>query len=330
MMDPSQEVVMKGGRRLKVAQMFKTFEDKFLREGDLEYFPQTGIENWNAHELASWNESTKKFDRVDFSVEKWWENLPVFRELEREEVENRYGISVEPGKWIVCPKATRDSPGMKPEGTHGYLEVAIPTSEGRYHIFPFGKYSAKYPAGFLQHLHFYGNTVKARIVYPDENVFYSHRQHAGHPIALTSEEGANLMAKIKEDIHKGFEGNLVFQLGAENCAFWVEDILEKTVPRKPRNLYRIDILHSDLGNPLLNALFAFVRRLPRIVKNSFIRLLGVILGSWRVRTVVENGEKKRKSLYKNSIHRNRISYHPTNLLLQVQRGELEGKVFVGH
>lgn len=329
-LDPTGTVDLNGDWRLQIAEIFQIFQDKADKVGKLEYFPHSGIYNWNSHEMGAWDESNENYIRPSLEGDNWWENLPTFMELDKGQVEERYDVSLEPGQWVVCPKATRESPDLFVLGTHGYLEIAIPLSDGRYRIYPFGKYAAYYPVSAKEKLSFAGNTVEGRIVYPDESVYSSDRQQGGHPLKVNQVVGLKVMESIRKDVISGLDGNIVFQMGSENCAHWIEETIQKTVPNPPRNIYRMDMLDSDWRYSVLIALFAFFRAMPRFIKNCFLRLLGLVFGSWRIRRVVEEGAVVHRSLYSSPVHQEGILYHSGKLIERVQTGELQGRVTFGH
>src|SRR5205823_4200730 len=77
-LDESQKVELRGNRMLSIKEIFDIFSHKNITPGNVEYLGPTGINNWANHEAGWWNPRTQSYVRPDFSVNKWWEQLPLF------------------------------------------------------------------------------------------------------------------------------------------------------------------------------------------------------------------------------------------------------------
>lgn len=327
-LDESREVDLSGWR-LTIKQVMTIFSKKNREIGNLEYFGTRGIANWNSHQLGTWDPATGKFTTIDATADNWWEQLPVLEELSKEELEARYNVQLEEGEWLACAKSSRSTPDQDVDGRHGYVEVSIPTKEGNYRVFPFGNFAAHFPHGVIELLGFLVATVVAKIAYPDENNFYSQRQQASYPIKLLEEEGEALMHKIQIDIIKAKHNFMIFQFGAQNCAYWAQKILHAVRDNLP-NFFKIPVVESDPQNTFLKGLFKAVRASPKMLQNKIVYRVERILGSSQGMNVYWPGGTVFQSHRTSKVSKDKVMYQPGLLHQQIQDKELEGTVTYGH
>lgn len=331
-LDENRIVELRGDMHLTIAQIFKMFSQKKWRISDVELLGSQGITNWHSLELGWWNASTKRYEGIDLSKKDWWEELPVFEEISKEEVQRRYDVTLDAGDWLAVVKSVRQTTDLDFDGQHGYLEVIIPTAEGRYNVYPFGKSPPQFPTKKWEKLFFLVSTKVGKIRYPDENALYSHCQTASHPIVMKEEQARKLMAVIRNDIIKCREGETIYQFGYENCAGWVETTMHAVLgdDNEKRNYYKIKILESEPSNFLLKKLFNLFRRAPNRYQPHLLAGLDRVLGSSRGITVKEDGKPVFKSMRLHPKRNQQIIFHPGYLHKQIENGSLKGNLVLGH
>lgn len=312
-LNEKNEIKFQGEYNLTIKEIYRIFKRKLLQAGNLEYFSQ-GITNWNAHRLGWWNEKTGNYELVDLDQSDWWFQMPIFEILTLEEAQNRYGENVDGKQWILIAKATREYPTLNYAKSHAYLEIAIPIAGRCYSVYDFGKVATEFPATHWEEMRTFTVTVLAAIAYPDENVYYLHRQQVGYCFYLQHHEGLKFMDSIKSDILKSREGNVVFQIESENCGRWIQNLLEEQLGKdQVPNLFRMHLIDAEpIGLP--DKIFRFVRILPRFCRSRILAFLHLPFGAWKGRWVVDKqGKKEWKSLNTSSYWQDGIVYLPARL-----------------
>jgi hypothetical protein len=299
----------------KIREIFESFKSKNVRTGNVELL-KNGVTNWNSHELGRFNGLNWLIDRVDVSKPNWWEGMPVLKEMTAAELCYHMNLTtVEPGKWVVAAKATRERPNLDINKSHGYLEIAIPDpTTGLWRLYAFGKYAKDYPTGFFGLLGFIAGTVEARIQGFDENVFYGHRQQASHPICCTSQEGEKVMGEVGKWIARSRSSNVIFQFVWENCAWWPEYVLRAAlVSRTPHQLYSTYILHSEPLDHPLKGIFKTIVWFPRKYWNFLVKLTDIVFLSYRGKYVQEDRGRVFKSVATSDFRKNFHIFLPARL-----------------
>lgn len=309
-----------GGYRLTVKEVFAIFAKKFYQVGNLEVFKE-GIINWNTFRMGHWDESLHDYVVIDFVQDLWWKHLPLFETLSKPDAENRYEISIDGNQWVVAAHATRRYINLSYERTHALLEVAIPDGDGGYRIFDFGKYGVRFPKNYLEGLKMFTETMRATVMYPDENVYYSFRQHGYYPLLISEEQGKQLMYLIREEIMNCFAGRRVYQIESENCAKWTYEIIEKVVGKGTLpNLYRMPLLDCEPGGAI-QKLFTLIKKLPRRLHAYVITRLHYPIGAWRGIWIKSPHEYIWKSLSNHEFFDSAEVYLPA-LVIQKRREKL--------
>lgn len=326
-LDESREVELNNGLNITINKILTVLSRKNHEVGDLEMF-RHGIMNWNCHQLGSLNPATGTYDRIDLTDEHWLKKLPVLKEIIHDALEERVGEKLKTGEWVVFAKASRTTADLDLDGRHGYFELAVPTGDGKYGLYPFGIFPPSFPISVVELFKFLGNTFRAKISYPDENFFYAHRQQAEYPMRLSDEEVRDFMKVLQKELIKSRYGHLIFQFGAENCAYWSQSVLN-TIEAKKHNFYKTDYVKSYPLNPLMKNIFAFFRRLPKHIRNYAIRNMDTIFGSRRGIYVFENRQKVFKSHNTSPVRNEFVIYQPGHLHQQILKGEINGRVYLG-
>jgi hypothetical protein len=291
------------------------------------------------------NPTQKQYHRILLDREEWWKQLPIFESLSKEEIEKRHPfieieqpdgsskvvpLKLEAGEWLVTANSSRTTADLDLDDRHGYVVIYIPQPDGQYYCYPFGKFAEKFAVTLLEKVLFLVGTLRAKVAYPDENMFYSQRQHAVYPRKVSPEWGHFVMNLIRLDMIKAREKNLIFQFGADNCAHWVQSILEKIKGIRLPNLFVFPLLHSDPSNVVLKKIFTVVKQMPEKFRSSMLNLVDMLFGSWRGLYIKEEGKLVWKSHATNPLRKQHLIYQPGYLHKQIEEKILQGRIFSGH
>lgn len=312
--DPEALIQFKGAYALKIAEIFETFSRKDIAVGHLE-FMQEGIVNWNIHHLGYWDNGKQEVQKIDIHKNEWWKSLPNYRILTRRQIAKRFQINVSKQQWVVAAAATRGKPTLDFEDTHAFLEIAVPIKKGHYALYDFGKLAFKYPETTLDKLKMLTQTVHATVAYPDENVFYTHRQHGLAPFLITPRQGKILMETIAKDIENARHQNFVYQIESENCAKWVFQTLETVIKEMP-DIFRMNLLDTEPEGPVKH-IFQWIKKLPERWQVPVLTFLHIPLGAKRKVWVYENNQLVSKSLATHSFFNTGEIFLPALLIAKI-------------
>lgn len=312
-LDENAVVQLRGNYRLSIRDIFNIFKNKSVEMGNLEVL-KDGVVNWNTHYYGYYDADQNKIIEIDLEDREWWKQLPLFEVLSKEQAQMRYGWHLNGINWNAAATASRGSPSLNYEESHAYLELAIPLGDdGRYAIYDFGKLAYKYPANEFEKLAMFADNLHATIAYPDENVYYTHRQHVNHSFCLTHHEGARLMHSIKKDLLEAREGNVVYQIESDNCAKWLHEKLESTVgSQQLPNLFQLPLLDAEPTGFMALA-FKLLRALPKPLQVPVFMICHLPFAPFRGTWIRENGKKVYKSLMKHDFWRTGVVYLPAYL-----------------
>ncbi len=319
-LEEDETITLKGGWSLTLREVFTIFKNKNFDPGGLEFFTG-GVTNWNALKLAWWNDLEKCYMPIDVEQPKWWLELPILQVLDRSEARQRYGFAVDGKHWIAAATATRGTVSLDYDQSHAFIEVAIPMRDGRYSIFDFGKFATTFPKNMIETLLLFANSVHAAIAYPDENAYYTHRQHAQHAFVLSPSEAETLMEIIKKDILKGREKNLVYQIESENCAKWVQTTLQDVLGLKVPNMFIMPLIDAEPQGPVYG-LFSLLRMMPYDLPSRILVKMHYPLGAWRGTWIEEEGKRIWKALNNHPFWHSGLVYLPAFLHKQRTTGLL--------
>lgn len=320
-LDEKREIVFRGNYKTTIKNVFQTFKNKHKDLGNFEIFAE-GVLNWNSNCMGWWNNDIRAYELVDLDNPFWWRLLPTLEVLTFEEANKRFRVDLDGSMWVLAAKSAREFVTLDYDGCHAYVEMAIPTPDHRYYvIYTFGKAAIQLPRNTWHRLFLFGAHVPATIVYPDETMYFSHRQQIGYTFELTEQEGMQFMLAFKEDILRARKGNMVFQIEAENCGKWLQNHLEDHLgAERVPNLYRFPVLEAEPSG-FMARFFGFFKALPRFFGNYLFILSHYPLGAWRGRWVVDKGgQKVWKSLTNSSFWKDAITYLPAYMHKQHEIG----------
>lgn len=320
-LDEDRIYCFRGNYRLSIKEVFQIFKDKNFKVGNLELMKE-GVINWNVHLLGWWDADKKKHQIIDLHKQDWWKQLPLFEVLSKHEAQKKYGWHLDGVKWNAAASASRGTPTLDFERSHAYLEVAIPISKEKYAIYDFGKFAYEFPSTFFENLKMFCHNVHATIAYPDENVFYSHRQHANHSFSLSPIEGARLMNAIREDMIIAQQRNLVYQIESENCAKWLHEKLEAALGEKRvPNLFKMHLLNTEPFGAIAT-IFNLIKKLPAGIQTRVLTALHLPFGARAKTWIIEEGKKICKSLATHDFWETGEVFLPAYLHHQKEKGVL--------
>lgn len=321
-LNEEQEITLNNQRKLTLKEIFAIFKQKNLEPGDLEYVGKNGIMNWAIYEFGSWNTIKKTFDRIDFSKKDWWYDLPIFNVVSKKFLEKFYHITVAEGEWVQIVKATRESLDFDLLKRHGYIEIAIPMGSDQYALYPFGVYPSDFPASKFGQVMLITQTVLGEMAYPDENEFYSQRQHAAYATPISQACGEQKMDAIKKLILKALHGQLAFQFGGENCSYFTEEIIRD---EKKGSIFKMPVLEMKPTHPGIE----FLLKCPVAVQSFVIRLMQ-LSAFWYGKPI----KKPHNAYYKCTFFADEVAkmeqYQPGRLFQQIDKKEREGVISFGN
>lgn len=311
-LNPHQIITFSESYSLKLQEIYEIFEKKQYDAGNLEFLAE-GVVNWNPIYLGRWNPFEKKLQLVNLLDQKWWELLPCVEIIEKKEAKRRYGRLFDSKSWIVAAAATRGTPTLNFEETHAYLEIAIPLNRQLYRIYDFGKVATFFPSNAFEMLKIFCRNLYAALSYPDDNIFYSHRQKAYHAYALQPHQGKMLMEKIKREIFLSRQNNFIYQIESENCAKWVYETLVGILGKKQiPNLFKMKLLHTEPVG-VVAKIFAIIKQFPESMQTFILTTLHLPLGAWIGTWVIENRQKIKKAVMHHPFWKTGEVYLPARL-----------------
>lgn len=312
-LDLQEKVAFRGDYVLTMREIFEVFARKDVAVGNLE-FMKDGIINWNVQKLGFWNAISQNYQIVDVNQKDWWKQMPLLEVLSRRKVYKRYGLKVKPHHWIAAAVATRGFSNLNYEETHAFLEIAIPYKDGMYSIYDFGKLANRFPNGAWERLKMFTETVFATVAFPDDNVFYTHRERGFHPFVLNLKQGEALMDSIKRDIERARGASFVYQIESENCAKWVHyKLVEVLGEEKIPDFFRMQLLDTH-PQGIIAHLFYWLKKLPACLQVPILMILHLPLGAFRKVWIMEEGQWVPKSLTRHSFFKTGQIFLPALLV----------------
>lgn len=326
-LNPHQKISFKGHLTLTISEIFEMFKDKNYRVGNLEFLAQ-GICNWNVHKWGFWDDLKKEYSVIDLNQEYWWKQLPSIEIISKEEASQRYEQNLNGKNWCVAATATRGSPSLDYENTHAFLELAIPDENGSYNIYDFGKFATFFPSTFFEGLSVFCHNLHAAVAFPDENIFYSHRQQTYHGFTISMEQGLKLLTAIKYDVFKSNQKNFVYQIESDNCAKWVHFHLvgilgEENVP----DMFRMHLLDTE-PKSFVSSIFRLIKKLPKSLQTRAMTICHLPLGAAKKTWIFEEGKKVCKSLTRHEFWQTGVVYLPALLHKKKEEGLLNTLIII--
>lgn len=263
-----------------VGQIIETFINRQWEIGNVEYF-KDGIRNWNPKRLGPWSPEEGEYKQVDFSKEKWWEELPVVEEISVEQASKHFDLELDGKQWVMAVRAAREQENDTPINIHGWMQVGIPVNGG-YRLLDFGKYTEEFPRAWYEFIDITVNSVPAVITYPDESAFALDRQHTWQAVTTSVEEGQALFNSISEDLENVNDENIAFQFISDNCIKWAWSKVNEAVGDEHMPPEVVQMNFSDLEpGGVMGVFFKILRWLPFEIRWLILTLIVTIFGAWK-------------------------------------------------
>lgn len=327
-LDDQKYILFRGNYALTIREIFEEFAKKREGTSNLEFMGE-GIINWNAFLWGWWDADIQDYHVVDFEQAEWWKQLPVFEILSLKEAREKFGAKLDGRQWNVAATAKRERANLDFEGAHAYSTLSIPIGDGRYAVYPFGKYATKFPPSLIRALLNIGHTSDATVAYPDENVYYTHRQRSSYSFAFNEQQGLAYMESVKRDMLLARAGNLIYQIESENCAKWAHQKIEEVVgPHRIPNVFQMPFLNSE-PNGFMKLVFTGIKSLPVRWQDPVTLGIHFMLGGYKGVWIWEEGKQVWKSLTHHPFWNDIVIYHPSMLHKQQELGIIGRSVSEG-
>lgn len=328
LLEEERVILFRGNYSLTLREIFQIFENKQFEPGRLEYL-QEGIINWNSHCLGWWDAETQSFRQINLNHKEWWKELPILEKLSLKEARQKFGSHLTGREWNIALISSRLTPDLDFNNTHSYTSLAVPQQDGTYVVYPFGKYATTFPRSVLEALFTLGKTLDATVAYPEENIYYTHRQKARLSFAVNQEEAFLYLESIRKDLLLARDGHLVYQIESENCARWVFQKIEAALGRnRVPDIFQMPLLECEPHSAMEMA-FNVVRALPYIFQKPALWGIHYLLGACHGRWIVERGRAVWKSLTHHTFWKDQMIFHPPRLHQQQESGNLRRYVSSG-
>jgi hypothetical protein len=225
---------------------------------------------------------------IDLHRQNWETQLPVLETLTRQQVIDRYGVN--PEHALIVSRGTRGQPLdqeetiMIDEG-HSFVDALVETEKDKFALYSVGKYAFPWPKGILETLFYIFNTQRGVIRTCDENNTYLHRHHAAYAMQANEAQIKRFFEKLRQDIFKERQNEIIFQAQGNNCGVWVEETLDYVFqdPNRP-HLYEISYLEGG-GPSIIGYILGFLRFLAKYISETVSNIARVMIsfsfGAWR-------------------------------------------------
>lgn len=311
LLNKDQIVHFSNGLDWKLPRIYEDFRKKNVDPGYLEVLWE-GIVPFNGHELAPriiekstyWDKfkltrllfkKKPRYEVIDTTKPDWYKKTKTLDIRSKDYLEKRFGVTLQPGKWLVVLEATRRNE-LDVDKAHGYSLFYEPIGNDQYRVYSFGAFPLRFPRSKRELIDFAANTVKGTIAF-DPNYFYSQSQKASWPNVVDENVAKALLQELGMEKKKG----VIFQLGWENCAYFIRNLFEKVlikmgvVTHVPQ-FFKKKFLNAKPAKPLL-----YVQKIFKNAPKGFLHVIKLIVAllvrAKRSISVDQGGVKVKKSLW---------------------------------
>lgn len=299
-LDKSQTIRFSNGLEWTISQIYRDFLNKNFAVGELEMM-YDGVIPFNGHHLSALDASSpqinsklKIYKRLDTTQTDWFEKTPILDIRDRQYINQRYNLDVQPGQWVTVLEATRRHE-LDAEQAHGYTLIYQPLGDDQYRVYSFGAFPWEFPQTILQLVNFVGDTVEGTIAF-DPNYYYSQSQKASWAHAVDEKTARALLQELGQAKNKGF----IFQFAWENCAFFMRHLFIKVFEKTNMNIavpcfFRKKFLNTRPRGALLIIQKIF-KKTPAFLHPIFKWMFAALFRATRKINIYENGKKVVKTL----------------------------------
>jgi hypothetical protein len=203
-----------------VKAVFDEFEAQNFRFISMEYLQEAGVTLFDPRLL-----------HIDLNTKEWWKSLPILRRMTREQIERTYGVSLKDQYGLALLRASRASPTLSADSTHGWLNMIYPLEDGTYNVVAAGKYSDQFPVTLWEKFCHIFCTHRAYITVFDFNEFLNNRERTFVSLPIETKESFEAkMEDLRKELLRSRKGELVFQAQGDNCATWCVQFVLRNWP----------------------------------------------------------------------------------------------------
>jgi len=286
--NPSEQVRIAKDITKSVKEVFKTFKEHDYGIANLEYL-QNGVTLFDS-----------QLPDFDLSTRDWWKKLPIVQKVTRKELEVLYGTSFKEGEALLVLRASRTTPDLNANGSHSWMDIAVPLEDGTFNLLSVGKFAHTFPRTLLSTFLFVFKSHKATITIVDPNKFMSSRERISAPLTpLSKDQFDTLMATLAHDITRAREGRLVFQALGDNCATWILGVVKEICPNldiKPFWIPYQDLVIPRIVMPIIHLQNSLPKGLQKLYRFAVSCLFGA---ASKLKVPLDNGKYKKVRLIDN-------------------------------
>jgi hypothetical protein len=303
LLDESAQAHFPSGKIYTVKQIFEAFKNRDFENCPLRYFPKVYKPYRDFQGLSEWALDNVP-QIVNLHEEDSYKTLPPVIQKTRAEASRYFKLPCDGHNWVVSICSKRSSLKKVINGSHTFLEIAIPDEDGIYTVYPIGKFPKTYPGPITGLVSFF-KSVKGWIVllfqvqpgrlhYPDDNCNYIHRGSTRSAVIVDRAAGKKFYRSVVKDWVKN---DLLFQLGAYNCGSWASKKFTHHFPGSLLPSLKMDFFEIEMEGAIQSA-FNFLRT-KKNLKRRLVKTISWIMGGGKtLPTTHKNGRVEHISLMK--------------------------------
>lgn len=315
-LDETHVVTLAYDYKLSIQEIFKIFEERIFRVGNVEYIGNK-IRNWNVNEWGAYNPAKKDYERLDVNNPEEIKKIPFSEIITEEEAHARFvdaqgqKLIFEPQDWIFTIVAKNEYEDAKLTGAHTMLCMAVPLENGQRGLCYISKFLWDFPVfetEKIKYIRIGFDTLKAALQMPDENFYHMGRGCVEISYRATEEQARKILKSIAKDKANSEKGLLHFQIFISNCTHWVFEKLRTLIPST--QCHEMAAMHIwDTKPQGLSTIF----KLPLILRKAFFDLLIFVA---RPRGQIKKGktEKMIQLTHENAPWKTGFLLHPQGVI----------------
>ncbi|OJU81253.1 MAG: hypothetical protein BGO10_03355 [Chlamydia sp. 32-24] len=284
-LDLKQKVKLEYQYIVSIQEIFDDFSARSTAiGGKFEFFPEEGICNYNTVKQGSWDPSINDYRVIDLKDPKFYKSLKWHAEISFDKAKKNFrdldgnSLPLIKGDWIFAIVGNNKHSSLDElEGTHGYLQIGIPSKKG-YKIYSLGKFPEIYPNNTWNRVKFLVKIYPAVIMCPDENIFHAERAQASIAVNVTKQVALKKIEKLRIDLQNVRLKKLVFQIFEANCIKWAFTFRDDMTKEEIAILFGVSLLESNPSG-MMGKIFSFIRQkkvdTQKKILDMTMRFLGV-------------------------------------------------------
>ena len=294
-LDETHTVTLVNNYKLSIQDIFKIFEDRAFRAGNVEYFGNgKGISNWNVNEWGAYHPAKNDYERIDVNDPEGLKKVPFSEIITEEEAKARFvdehgkKLVFEPADWIFTIVAKNEHMDARLTGAHTMLCIAVPLENGTRGLCYISKFLWDFPVfekEKIKYIRIGFDTLRAALQMPDENFYQIGRDSVEISYRATEGQARKILKSIAKDKSNSEKGSFHFQIFISNCTHWVFEKLRTLIPATEG--HKIAAMHIWDTKPQGLSL---IYKLPLIFRKAIFDLLVLIA---RPRGQIKRGKKEK-------------------------------------